>query len=160
MNNLSLKTENTFKELGLTIGIVILIIICSSIGISYQKLYSKENVDWLAQTIGQDISNVLFISPTLLISAFYASKGNRVAKIIWIGTMITNVYSYVIYCFAVYFNFLFHVYCIILGLSIYSVIKFFIKNINVNFKSWFSESIFTKAIGIYLFIIALIFTFM
>ncbi|EKQ57437.1 MULTISPECIES: hypothetical protein [unclassified Clostridium] len=160
MDKLNLKTERNNMELRLTIVIAILIIVCSTTGISYQKLYSKETVDWLAQTIGQDISNLIFICPILLISAFYASKRNKAAQIIWIGTMLTNVYSYVIYCFAVHFNFLFHVYCVILGLSIYSVINFFIKNINVNFKSWFSKSAPVKTIGVFLFAIALIFTFL
>src|SRR5665648_1186340 len=87
---------------------------CSTIGIWYQKLYSRETVGWLSQVIGQDISNIIFVSPILIASALNAVKGNRIAKIIWIGTMITNVYSYVIYSFALHFNFLFHVYCLFL----------------------------------------------
>lgn len=144
----------------LTIPIVILIAICSSIGIWDQKLYLKETLDWMSQCIGQDISNLLVISPLLLISSFYASKGNRIGKIIWIGAMINNIYSYVIYCYAVHFNFLFHVYCLILGLTIFSVLNFFIKNINTDFSKWFSEKSPTKLIGGFLFLIALMFFFL
>jgi len=158
MNNLSSKPSNDKSLLYFTIPIVILITTCSSIGIWVQEFYSKETVDWLSQCIGQDISNLLFISPILIASAFYASKGNKTAKIIWIGTMITNIYSYVIYTFALHFNYLFLVYCFILGLSIFSVLNFLINNINEDFKSWFSEEAPTKIVGIFLFVVACSFT--
>ena len=158
MNNISPKLNNDKNLLYFTIPIVILAATCSSLGIWYQKLYSKETVGWLSQCTGQDISNLICVLPILLVSAFYASKGNRTAKIIWIGTMITNVYSYVIYSFALHFNFLFHVYCLILALSIFSVINFFIENINEDFRNWFTEKAPTKIIGIFLFTIGFMFT--
>ena len=160
INNISFESKNDKDILYFTIPIVILIAICSGIGIWYGKLYLKETVGWLSQCIGQDISNLFFVAPILLISAFYASKGRKIAKIIWIGTMMDNIYSYVIYCYAVHFNFLFHVYCLILGLSIFAVISFFIKNINEDFRAWFSEKVPTKAIGIFLFIVAFMFCFL
>ena len=160
MNNTGIKVKVDNNLLYFTILIVILISTCSSIGIWHQNLYVKETVDWLSQVIGQDISNLFFVSPILLVSAFYVSKGNKIAKIIWVGTMITNIYSYVIYCFAVHFNYLFHVYCLILGLSIYSIIYFFINNINKDFKNWYTKKAPTKTIGIFLLIIALMFTFL
>jgi hypothetical protein len=158
MNNKIMIEKVNFKNLYLTIFIVLLIILCSGIGIGYPKLYEKETVDWMAQTLGQDISNIFFISPVLVLSAILVAKGSKIAKIIWIGTMLTNIYSYVIYCFAVHFNPLFHVYCVILGLSIYAVIRFFIDHIHTDFKSWYIEKTSTKLIGITLFIIAVIFT--
>ncbi|AGK96988.1 hypothetical protein [Clostridium pasteurianum] len=157
MTNINYQTKADKTLLYFTVPIVILIAICSSVGIWYQNLYSRETIDWLSQCIGQDISNLFFVVPILLVSSFYASKGNKIAKIIWIGTMITNIYSYVIYCFAVHFNFLFHVYCLILGLSIYSVIYFCINNFKEDFRNWFTEKVPTKAIGIFLFTIAVIF---
>lgn len=157
MTDINYQTKADKTLLYFTVPIVILVAICSGIGIWYQDLYSRETIDWLSQTIGQDISNLFFVVPILLISSFYASKGNKIAKIIWIGTMITNIYSYVIYCFDVHFNFLFHVYCLILGLSIYSVIYFFINNFKEDFRNWFTEKAPTKAIGIFLFTIAVIF---
>jgi len=160
MNDLSSKINNDKSLLYFSIPIVILMVICSSIGIWYQGLYSKETVGWLSQVTGQDISNLIFVSPILIVSAFYGSKGNKTAKIIWMGTMITNIYSYVIYTFALHFNFLFHVYCLILALSIFSALDFFIKNINENFRNWFIEKTPTKRIGIFLFVIGLMFTFL
>lgn len=160
VNDTDIKVKDDTNLLYFTIPIVILMVICSSIGILNQSLYSKQALDWLLQTIGQDISNIFCVAPILLISAFFASKGNRNAKIIWIGTMITNIYSYVIYCFDVYFNCLFHVYCLILGLSIFSAINFFIKNINEEFKNWFTEKAPTKIIGIFIFLLAFVFSIM
>ena len=127
MNQIIDKPKNDKNILYFTIPIVILIIICSGTGIWYDKLYFRETVGWLSQCVGQDISNLFFVSPILLVSAFYASKGNKIAKIIWIGTMMINIYTYVIYSFGVHFNFLFHVYCLILGLSIFSALIFFSK---------------------------------
>ena len=157
MTDINYQTKADKTLLYFTVPIVILIAICSGIGIWYQDLYSRETIDWLSQTIGQDISNLFFVVPILLVFSFYASNGNKIAKIIWIGTMITNIYSYVIYCFAVHFNFLFHVYCLILGLSIYSVIYFSINNFKEDFRNWFTEKVPTKAIGNFLLIIAVIF---
>ena len=143
-----------------TVPVVILMAICSAIGIWQQNLYFRETTDWLAQCVGQDISNLFFVAPILLLSALYAARGNRMAKIIWIGAMITNIYSYVIYCFAVHFNYLFLVYCIILGLSNFSVIYFFVNYLKEDFKSWFTEKVPTKTIGIFLIFISIMFAFL
>ncbi|MGH4052298.1 MAG: hypothetical protein ACREVX_13385 [Clostridium sp.] len=59
----------------------------------------------------------------LLVSVFYASKGNKT-------------------------------------LSIFSALIFFVKNINVDFKNWFTQKTPTKTIGIFLFIVASMFTAM
>ena len=150
------KSEKTYILL-FTITIAILVLISSSIGIFYSDFYSAETVDWRYQSIGQDISNLIIVVPTLLISVYFMSKGSKGAKIIWCGTMITNIYSYVIYTFAVHFNFLFHIYCLILGLSLYSIIIFFKNNINENFNVWFNDKIQYKSMGIFLFIIASLF---
>lgn len=158
LNKCSINPKDDKSRLYLTIIIVILIATCSSIGIWHEQLYTKETIDWLSQCIGQDISNLFIVSPILLISAFYDSKGNKTAKIIWIGTMMTNIYSYTIYSFSVHFNFLFHVYCLILGLSIFSVMIFFINHINENFKNWYKEKVPTKTIGVFLFLIATLFS--
>lgn len=140
-----------------TVPTVILMTITSSIGIWYPDFYARETIDWVAQSIGQDISNLFIVVPVLIISAIFASKGSRTAKLIWAGTMTTNIYAYVIYTFAVHFNFLFHVYCLILGLSLYSVICFFMNHVKENFSKWFTEKAPTRAVGIFLLVIAVLF---
>ncbi|GGL61149.1 hypothetical protein [Sporolactobacillus putidus] len=140
-----------------TVPTVILMAITSSIGIWYPDFYARETIDWVAQSIGQDISNLFIVVPVLIISAIFSSKGSRTAKLIWAGTMTTNIYAYVIYTFAVHFNFLFHVYCLILGLSLYSVICFFMNHVKENFSKWFTEKAPTRAVGIFLLVIAVLF---
>ena len=92
MEKINSQPEKDKNFLYFTIPIVILMAICSAIGIWHQNLYFRETADWLAQCVGQDISNLFFVAPILLVSALYAAKGNRTAKIIWIGAMITNIY--------------------------------------------------------------------
>lgn len=145
--------------LNFTLPIVILIAICSGIGVFYQSLYSKETTDWLAQCVGQDLSNLCIIMPALLVSAYFAAKGSKIAKIIWLGVMITNIYSYVIYCFAMHFNPLFHLYCAVLSLSIFSVIMFFYRNTD-DFREWYANKVHTKTVGIFLIVIASVFVLM
>jgi hypothetical protein len=140
-----------------TFPIGLLIMISSCFGILHPSIYSKETTDWYAQTVGQDFSNLFIVVPLLFISAFFASKGSRIGTIIWLGTMITNVYSFVIYAFALHFNFLFHVYCAILGLSLYSVLYFFNRNKDVPFKSWFKSSIPIKSVSIFLIVLSSLF---
>ncbi|MDP4117035.1 MAG: hypothetical protein Q8903_12930 [Bacteroidota bacterium] len=143
-----------------TVPIVLLMAACSGIGVLNSEIYSRETDHWLIECIGQDLTNLIIIIPILIVSALFAVKGSKIAKIIWAGTMIANIYSYAIYCFAVHFNVLFHFYCIILGLSLYSIIYFAIVNFNENFNEWYSESTHTKPIGFLLIAIAVLFYFL
>lgn len=154
------QTERQHHFLYFTLPIVFLILICSGIGILKPNFYIKETTDWIAQCKGQDVSNIFFIAPVLLISSFLSAKGNRIAKIIWAGTMITNVYSYMLYCFDVHFNGLFHFYCIILGLSVYSFLFFCAKHFSLDFKAWFEQKVPAKALGVFLLFIAAAFYFL
>ena len=157
MNNTTSKQKSI---LYFTLPIAVLIVFCSGIGAFEHGFYSRETADWMYQCVGQDFSNLFFVVPALVISAFFAAKGNRIAKIIWAGTMITNIYSYMIYCFAVHFNSLFHFYCAILGLSVYALIHFAMRNTGEDFKAWFSESVGVKPVGILLLVIVAVFYFM
>jgi hypothetical protein len=148
------RTERQNYFLFFTLPIVLLILLCSGTGLLRPDFYKRETADWLAQCMGQDFSNVFFVAPVLLITAFLSAKGGRIAKIIWAGTMITNIYSYILYCFDVHFNELFHFYCIILGLSVYSLIFFCAKHFSLDFKAWFEQKVPVKAVGVFLLVIA------
>ncbi|MCY1714028.1 hypothetical protein [Caproiciproducens galactitolivorans] len=154
------RTERQNYFLYFTLPIVLLILICSGIGILKPDFYKRETADWLAQCVGQDFSNVFFIAPILLITSFLSAKGGRIAKIIWAGTMITNIYSYVLYSFDVHFNELFHFYCIILGLSVYSLLVFGAKQFRLDFKAWFEQKVPVKTVGVFLLVIAAAFYFL
>ena len=140
--------------LNFTLPIVILMVITSSIGIWYQKIYIGETTAWLSQSVGQDIANLFFMVPVLLISSILASKNYRRAKLIWAGAMVTNIYAFAIYCFALHFNFLFLAYCAVLGLSVYSLLYFGRNHFKEDFAGWFSQKVPTKSIGVFLIVIA------
>lgn len=154
------RTERQNYFLYFTLPIVFLILFCSGIGILNPDLYKRETSDWFAQCVGQDFSNVFFVAPVLLITSFLSAKGRRIAKIIWAGAMITNVYSYMLYCFDVHFNTFFHFYCIILGLSVYSFLFFSAKHFSLDFAVWFERKVPVKAVGIFLLVIAAAFYFL
>ena len=154
----SIQKQNFF--LYFTVPIVFLMLLCSGTGLLQPGIYSRETPDWLAQCMGQDISNIFAVMPILLISAIFSAKGSRASQVIWAGTMITNIYSFMLYCFAVHFNGLFHFYCIILGLSVYAMIYFSAKYYGSDFGAWYKSEPFGKATGIFLLVTAGMFYFL
>lgn len=144
----------------LTIPLAIFTAIVSYVGIFIENTYLKETVNYAAQGIGQDIVNLFVIVPVLLISSVFAYRENRFGLFLWSGTLFYMVYSYAIYCFALHFNNLFLVYCLIFGLSFYSLLYFFVKSMKENISEWFSENVPIKSISLFLFIIAGVFYFL
>jgi hypothetical protein len=140
-----------------TVPIMLLLSVCSAIGIAVPNFYGREAPEWAAQTIGQDLANLIVFVPGLLLSALFAAKGYRSASIIWAGLMLTNVYDYAIYCFAVPFNFLFHVYCAIFGLSLYAALHFFIGQRHLDIGSWFDRRVPVRAVAFFLIGVAALF---
>lgn len=141
----------------LTIPITGLMFGASIAGIFDAAVYEKETTNWVAQCFGQDFSNLFFVIPILLLSFYATKKGYRFAKIVWMGAMITNIYAYVIYCFSIHFNYLFHIYCAILGLSIFATLGCMLENFSIDFKSWFSMQMKRTFYAIFVLFIAIVF---
>lgn len=120
-----------------TIVISVLILLTSFLGILNPLTYARETKAWWAQCVGQDWSNIIFIVPILLVSAIFSYRGSRKAYLIWLGALFVNIYSFVLYCFAVHFNYLFLVYCAILGLSNYALLINLYRLKNIDFTTWF-----------------------
>jgi len=76
------------------------------------------------QTFEQNIIDLLFVAPSLIISGVFAARKNRNAFRIWSGVVLYLTYTFTIYCFDVHFNKLFLVYCLGLGFSFYSLVFF------------------------------------
>jgi hypothetical protein len=85
--------------------------------------------------MGQDVYDMLIVAPFLIIAAFLMRKGSRFWENVWAGAMVYILYSYAIYGFAVHFNYLFLAYCVILGLSFFSLILFY--NDRAKENAWF-----------------------
>ena len=104
--------------------LAVLISIVSFVGLFTPDFYSRETPNWQAQSVGQDIVDLLFISPALIISSIMAFRNNKIFKRIWGGVLLYLVYTFVLYCFDVHFNALFILYCFCLGLSFYLFVNF------------------------------------
>jgi hypothetical protein len=143
--------------LAFTLPLVILIIFATYCGLFVPGTYSKETVNWTAQAIGQDVVNLVLLVPFLIITSLLVFKKNRIAFLLWSGGIFYLIYSYAIYCFALHFNNLFLVYCLILSLSFYSFMYFLFSQIKEPIVDWFNEKIPNKTIGIYLLFISCFF---
>ena len=149
--------DNTI--LFVSVPLAILTTVVSYAGIFIESTYSKETINYAAQGIGQDIVNLFFVVPILLITAFFAWRKSKLGLLIWSGALFYLAYSYTIYCFGLHFNHLFIAYCIILGLSFYSLIYFVFSSIHENVSEWFEKKVPCISTGIFLIIIAILFYF-
>jgi hypothetical protein len=134
-----------------------LIIINSYCGLFIPGTYARETFNWYAQAIGQDIFNLFFIAPLLLIISVFAYKQNKTAILIWGGIQIFILYTYAIYCFAVHFNGLFLVYCAILGLSFYSFVYFIFSQTKEYNEIHYRNNFPVKSMGIFLIVLSCLF---
>jgi len=152
-----MKTEKDNLILFLSLPLTILTAIVSYAGIFIDSTYSRETVSYAAQGIGQDIANLFVVVPVLVISAFYACQKNKLALLIWGGTLFYLAYSYTIYSFGLHFNNQFLIYCLILSLSFYAFVYFILNTLKEEVSKWFIKSSSNKPIAIFLMIIALLF---
>ena len=143
----------------LSVPLTILTAIVSYSGIFIESTYARENMLYAAQGIGQDIVNLFIVVPILLIAAIFAWRKSKLGFLIWSGAIFYLAYSYTIYSFGLHFNNLFIAYCLILGLSFYSLIYFVIISLNENVSEWFTKGFSTKSTGIFLIVIATLFYF-
>lgn len=138
----------------LTVIISILIVVSSFFGLYNYKLYTNETVNWKTQCIGQDWINLVMIVPVFVFSLLLSHKTPS-ALFIWAGTLIYIIYTYIIYCFNIHFNFLFIFYCVILSLSFYALILFLTKQAKIIFFNYPLKTL--KISAIYFIITAIIF---
>lgn len=155
-----MRDTNNKTILYLSLPLIVLISIASIVGLLMPEFYAAETANWQAQCMGQDLINLFLLVPCLLITSILAFKNNRIASLIWAGTMLYLVYTFVIYCFAVHFNSLFIVYCFCLGLSFYSVIYFLYAFNNYVRKEKIEVKPVDRYVGFYFIIISLLFYFL
>ncbi len=141
----------------LSILLAMLLVFVSTIGLFFPNVYLKETPNWTAQAVGQDIFDLFLVVPFLLITAVFIRMKRRTGLLLWSGAIFYLIYSFVIYSFAVHFNHLFILYCLILGLSFYSFMYFLVSQIKQPIADWFDNKVPTKGIGIYLIAIACVF---
>lgn len=154
------QTINSKTILLLSLPLSCLLIIASCVGLFTPDFYSKETLNWQAQSIGQDMIDLFLVVPCLIITSILAYRKNRIAKMMWGGVVLYLTYTFVLYCFDVHFNTLFLLYCICLGLSFYSSVYFILTEHKIDSDEIPVNQFVVKFIGIYFLIISVLFYFL
>ena len=144
----------------LSIALAAAIAVASFFGIFVSGTYERETASLAAQGVGQDIVNLFLAVPLLILSLIFMLRECRFAFFIYGGTIFYILYSYVIYSLGIHFNFLFLLYCMILGLSIYSFILFAHELSTRDVRGWFNNKVPIRATGIYLLFVSVMFYFL
>jgi len=121
-------------------------------GIFVRATYAKETVSFAVQGIGQDWVNLLIAFPLMLVAAVLASRGSLRAYLVWVGTLIYAVYSYVIYAFFVHFGPVFLVYVAVLGTAAYALIWALVTVPYARIGAAFTDRIPRRPVSIFLFV--------
>jgi len=98
----------------LTLLLAIALTIVSFFGAFVKDTYERDSASMAAQGKGQDLVDLFFVLPLLLLSFIFMQRNSKVAYYIYGGTIFYILYSFFIYCFGVYFNKLFLLYCLTL----------------------------------------------
>jgi hypothetical protein len=93
------------------------LIIMSLSGIYIKRIYILETPQYALQGIAQDIFNVCIVAPVLLIARTLLQRKKIFRALLWSGTLLYVLYTFIIYSFTIHFNPLFLMYCMTLGLS-------------------------------------------
>jgi hypothetical protein len=160
------KNKQNLVEINMQIKIIVILslllavvlAIVSYYGVYVPGTYQRDSASMAAQGTGQDAVNLFIVLPLLILTLlFWAKHGNRIALYVYSGTIFYILYSFVIYCFGVYFNNLFLLYCITLGLSLYLFIMIVVQFQKADAQQWFDDKIPVKTIGIYLIVVGIMF---
>ena len=146
-----------FKTLRfLTFLLALSLTLVSIAGAFFPSTYERDSASMAAQGAGQDLVDLVLGVPLLLVSFFSAARGNRKAALLYAGTLGYIMYSFVIYCFGVYFNPYFLLYCLTLSTSLYAFILVFSDLKKQKVEQWFEPGR-EKVISLYLAFVALVF---
>lgn len=140
--------------LGLSLPLVALLVTCSAVGLLYPGIYDLSTPNWCTQTVVQDGVNLFLIAPVLLVAALYSFQGVKFAFLMWGGTSGYLVYTFLIYCFSVHFNILFPLYCLILGLSVFSLFWFITTQVRTPVVTRMESKPLPRITGIYFIMIS------
>lgn len=119
--------------------------------------YERDAASMAAQGAGQDVVDLVFVVPLLVLSLIFMLRNSRIASFIFGGTVFYILYSFCIYAFGVYFNKFFLLYCLILGSSLYLFILVVLELSRMDVHNWFGENVPTKSTGVFLLLIAALF---
>jgi len=120
-------------------------------------VYERETASMAAQGKGQDIVDLFLVVPLLIVSLIFLLRKSRIAIFIFSGTILYILYSFFIYSFGVHFNNLFLLYCLTLGLSLYTFILIMSEFTKKDVENWFSDGVPVRSTGVYFILVAVLF---
>ena len=144
----------------LTVMSVILalsLVLVSYFGAFAPATYERDSTSMAVQGMGQDLVDLFLVVPVFLISLVLFQRGSRLAAFVYGGSLFYILYSFFIYAFGVNFNSLFLLYCLVLGLSLYSFILILVELSRMDVENWFKTGLPVRFIGIYLIIVSAMF---
>lgn len=153
------NAKNANAWVWLTIPIAILLAIAAGSGLFLNGLY-RDNPYYVAQAVGQDLTSLVVVLPTLLVSAFLVNHSSSRAQLVWLGALVYLVYTYVVAAFDNSFNSLFLIYVALLGCSLYALIGSLVTIDMARIKAGFTDKTPIKAVSIYLLVLAILFYFL
>ncbi len=140
----------------ITVLLAVSLTAVSIAGAFFPSTYERDSASMAAQGVGQDLVDLFIAVPLLLVTFFLAVRGSRKAAFLLAGTLAYILYSFVIYCFGLYFNRFFLLYCLTLGLSLYAFILVFSDLKKLKVEEWFEEAP-VRLISGYMVFVALVF---
>ena len=142
---------------GLTLVLIASLVVASYYGVFVPGTYARDSASMGTQGMGQDAFDLFFVTPLLAVLLFFALRGNRIAWLLYVGTLFYVVYSFVIYGFGVHFNQMFLVYCLVLGTSFYAFALSVYETGRMRVSEWFDDRPPLRATAIYFLVIAALF---
>jgi hypothetical protein len=152
-----MKTTKSKSLAVLSLMLAAALAVVSFFGAFVPSTYERDAPSMAVQGMGQDLVDLFLVVPLLVISLVFVLRKSRVAHLIYGGTVLYILYSFVIYSFGVNFNKLFLFYCLILGLSFYSLILILCKLNSQDVEHWFGVRIPSRLVGTYLIVVAAMF---
>jgi hypothetical protein len=138
-------------------SLIIILAIVSYYGAFAVDTYGRETASMAAQGIGQDIVNLFLVVPLLIVFLILLLKNSEVAFYLIGGTVFYVLYSFVIYSFGVNFNKLFLLYCLTLGISLYTFILTIYQLNGMEVHNWPRYKLPVHLIGVYFIFISAMF---
>ncbi|HEX5024360.1 MAG TPA: hypothetical protein VFV68_03770 [Agriterribacter sp.] len=152
-NLLKLYQRNDRIVLSLSIFQAALILTAAVLSLMHQDTYASESGTWQLQSIGQDLINSIFIVPVLLTCTVYTLRNNKTAFFIWGGIHLYLLYTFIIYAFNIHFNNFFLLYCVVLGISFYSLLWYAYRMVLIYMQSAIDYRYPQKLLAVYLIMI-------